>query len=134
MSFGPVEPTERLARFIFIRWHFDPQKMVVNHGAFLPPDKLRGIPVPAENRTLSVCRIIRLRENEVWREGERVKGRRQESLKARADIQAHAVIETGLSVDAGNMRRRHADIIGWEGSRILLKATALAQRATLRLP
>jgi hypothetical protein len=134
MSLGPIVPLEPLSRFIFNRRHFNPQKMVASHGAFLPPDRLRGLPVPAINRTLSVCRIIGLREDDVWREGERVGANRTESLKARADIQASAVFETGLSVDAGNMRRRHADIVGWEESLILLKATALAHRAALRLP
>jgi hypothetical protein len=45
------------------------------------------------------------------------------------------VIETSLTIDSGLRLSRHINIVGWpeEPSNILLKATELAQQASLKL-
>ena len=123
MSPRPLNPLELITRFIFQYWHFDQHKRVVLHSAFYPP----------RDRRVSVLRISNLLERTIWDKGRaigRVAGR---SMKARADIQAASVSEVGLSIDVGTGRTRHADIVGWEESLILEKATELALRSTLRL-
>jgi hypothetical protein len=125
MCLGPIDLTEPLTRFIYSKKYYNKQKMVVFNGAFWPP----------KNRRLSVFRISRLLENQIWKIGKRISKKRRESLKARADIKANSVIETGLSINSGLGLSRHVNVIDWpeDRSHILLKATELAQSATLKL-
>ncbi len=121
----PVEPEERLSRYLFSRNNYSASKHTVHYSAFLPPP----------DRYLSVFRTSDLVEEEIWDIGDNIGRRRDKSLLGRGDIKAVAVHEAGLSIDPNDIPPRHANITGWpdDESAIKLAAVELAQRAELIL-
>ena len=118
---------EPLTRFIFSRSHFSASQKRVRHQAFLPPPELR----------LSVFRIERLAEDEIWRIGHEIDAGRSENLRARADFSSDEVIRIGLRAIRDEPPPRHANIVDWpvddkDGRKIL--AMELAGVASLAMP
>jgi hypothetical protein len=123
--------TDWLARFIFSRQHYSPQKNAVKYGAFLP---VRN----SETSILevSVFRISSIPDDQIWSIGEQeVAQRSGRTLRARADITLSGVQDKELRVDLDDIPLRHANITGWpeERSEQKLIAIELASSALLRL-
>jgi hypothetical protein len=122
----PPADSEPLSRFIFPKNHFHRQTMRPKPDAFLPS----GTPPQA-----SVFRTIGLTSAEIWQIGLEIGSVRGRTLRARADVFARAVLDTGLVVDPDDTPPRHANIIGWpeEKHEQLMLATELAEAATLHI-
>lgn len=128
---NPLSPTDWLARFIFNRNHYSPDKRVVKYGAFLPHRN-------AETSVLevSVFRITGLPEVEIWSVGElEVAEKSGRTLRARADISVATVQAKELHADLDDIPPGHANIVGWpdEKSKQKLMAIELAASALLRV-
>lgn len=128
---SPLFSTDWLARFIFSRQHYSPQKNAVKYGAFLP---VRN----SETSILevSVFRISSLQDDEIWRIGEReVAQKSGRTLRARADITVSGVQDKQLRVDLDDVPLRHVNITGWpeEKSEQISIAINLAADSLLRV-
>lgn len=84
-----VSPSEELARFIFSRKHFSVEKGEVKFKAFIPPPNSEDI---------SVYRISRLSDRQVWEIGRNFVQRNDRSIKARANLAAKTVYANNLKV------------------------------------
>jgi hypothetical protein len=122
-----VSPDEPLARYLFSRNHYSPEKKRVRHQAFMPKD---------DNLEVSVFRIIGLTDIRIWKIGETIVHESgHPSLKGRADILTLVVQGRNLAVTPDKNPPRHANIVGWpeDKSKRLQVAIELAERATLKL-
>lgn len=115
-----------LCRFIFSRTHFVPSQQRIKGDAFLP--------TKAPLRETSISRIVGLKEELVWRNGEAVARASQRTLHARGDVLAGAVFAVGLGIRPDNKPKRHAAIVGWpeEKHRQMDLAQRIAATAGLR--
>lgn len=120
-----IDPDETLSRYLFSKNNYSSAKQIVHYTAFMPPP----------DRRLSVFRISRLSEIEIWEIGANVGIQRGRKLLGRADIEALPVYDEGLSIEPDDIPPHHANIIGWpeDDSAIKLAAIELAQKAQLRL-
>ena len=119
-----VASSEPLSRFIYQSNHFNANTKKINSSAFLPPP----------NRELSVFRIFRLGDSEIWEIGNTI---RAKPTKARADVVAGKIQQAGLTViPETSAHVRHANIVGWPETKHEQKVFAikLSQAATLKLP
>jgi len=120
-----LRETENLARFIFARSHYSPEKKAVKYGAFLP----------TRNLETSVFRADGLDESQIWTIAVDVVAQGR-TTRARGDVFVATVQGLELSVEPDESPdSRHADIRGWPRgkSEQKLKAIQLARKATLHL-
>lgn len=115
---------ESLSHFIFSSTWFSPNTARVKYNAFMP-----------RQGEVSVFRIDRLSENQIWTIGRDVVGYGTRNPKARGDIKAAKVRESRLNVLAAEPPPRHANLVGWpsEKSEQKLIAKQLAAGAILKL-
>ena len=123
-----VSNSEVLARYLLSSKSFSRDNNRVKRQAFMPPANLK----------LSVYRIDKLSEYNIWNIGEKRVARKTKpprNLHGRADIKALKVVETGLRIIPDNIPPRHANIIDWpdEKSEIIEIALELAANASLAL-
>src|SRR5262245_5861447 len=90
----PVDATELLARFVVRSSHIRTSNNTVKPDAFIPHPRVE----------LSLTRHREAAPTELWREGERVAAIRGAALYGRADVEASAFIEEGLTVEAKPIR------------------------------
>lgn len=99
-----VSRNERLTRFIFSKSNFSVVNKRVKYGAFIPQKSS-----PEE---ISVYCTSSLTEIQVWAIGEKYVKRGDRTIKARADLSAGDVYDTGLEVvPAPQPHELHANII-----------------------
>jgi hypothetical protein len=118
MSQHPVDPDELLSRFLTQpKNHFAPTTGRVRYAAFLPNKALQT----------SVYRTSGLTEAEGWKIGDDLVGTPLgRPIPARADVGAKIVYDQGLAIDPNGIPHpRHANIIGWPGSRSAQKLLAI---------
>ncbi len=116
---------ETIARYLFDRKHFAPEKKRVKYPAFLP-----------RNGETSVFRISGLSSEDIWRIGEIVANESSRNLKARGDLAVRDVSDEGLEVIQETRKHHlHANITGWsdDSSKNKLIAIKLADKASLNL-
>jgi hypothetical protein len=115
---------ENLSHFIFSRTWFSPNTARVKYNAFMP-----------RKGEVSVFRIDKLSEKQVWTIGRDVVGGGTKNPKARGDIKAAKVRESQLDVLAAEPPPRHANLVGWPSAKSeqILIAKQLAARAILKL-
>jgi hypothetical protein len=124
MSTVPVDPDEKITRYIFDRNKIKWSVPKARHTAFMP-----------RHGCLSVFRMYGLSEHLIWEKGEEVGTVRGRPLLARGDVIAQSVLDTELLIDPDDDPLRHANIVGWPDneSEARLKAIELAEKAMLSL-
>jgi hypothetical protein len=123
----PVEPQERISRFLCEAEHFNRAKQFVKFRAFLP--RIQDI-------DLSVSRTAGLREGEVWVLADLHVGQPSGRLViARGDFTPQDVRNVSLDVVPDEPPPAHALLVGWppaaERERRKTLAFKLAERAQL---
>jgi len=104
-----VTPQETLTRYVISKRHFRKDLQTVKSDAF----------VPHPYHELSVTRLLKLSEEEIWSLGKKVATARvpPKTLHGRGDIQTSAILtlEKGLRVKAAPLpsNPNHADITNW---------------------
>jgi hypothetical protein len=119
MNVPSVEPGEIVARFILFSRHFRSSDQTIRLDAFLPPPSL----------ALSLTRHREVTEEELWREGGRVRDLREgATLYGRADVSESAFVEQGLRIEAKPIPENpnHADALNWPTDKSEQKSKALA--------
>jgi len=124
MCLVPVNPEEKIARYIFDNNKIKRSILKVRHTAFMPTAGC-----------LSVFRIYDLSEDYIWEKGEELGASRGRPVLAHADVKAQIILDNKLIIDPDNDPPRHANIVGWpiDDSAAKLKALELADKATLSL-
>jgi hypothetical protein len=119
------DPTETVARYIFDRNHFAPDKARVKPKAFEPA---------AVDRLTSVFRIVGLTDAQIWDLGvQHVESVRGRASLARADIAISKIVNLGLQVQASEPPPRHANIAGWSNEKDANMSIAQQLAAEARL-
>lgn len=121
----PVDPSEKLARYIFRKRHFRADGSI-RHEIF----------VPFKWVELSMTRHVGLRPSEIWGHGLRVGSEMEPplTLQGRADIAAEVFLQQGLEVVPKPVpsNPNHCDAIGWPPGKDeqMEKALEIAKKAT----
>jgi hypothetical protein len=124
----PVNPEERISRFIlYSRW-FAASKGRVKPDAFIPHPHIE----------LSVSCTEGLEDHVIWESGKQVVANHpnQPTLHGRADLQAKTVFNQGLTIERDDTPLYHANIRGWspdDKDAQRSKAIELAAASTLVL-
>lgn len=116
----PIEPSEKLSRFILQSNWIRASDSTVKPAAFLPNP---------HNGNTSVFRTSGISEQNTWEIGDReVADRRGKPLLGRADILAFDVLSKHLQINPSEPPLRHANITDWpdEKSKRLQIAVELA--------
>jgi hypothetical protein len=83
---------------------------------------------------VSVFRVDRLGEPQIWKIGTEIAEKRERTLYARGDTGARAVRRAGLDVVPAEPPLRHANIVGWpENDKPRQKLIALQLAAVAKL-
>ncbi len=128
MDWNNYSETESITRYLYSDRHFNKGKGIVHAAAYNP----------LPHRDLSVYRIWRLSQQQIWNLAEKhISPHRQpQRLKARGDLSISDVLDTNLvfNPDTKN-HKRHAVILGWPDSRdeILELTAVLAIKASLHV-
>jgi hypothetical protein len=128
-DFELADPEDLLARFLFQKSHFKRTEKRATPEAFMPPPDLK----------LSVYRITKLPEGEVWTIGRSVLEQHpQPRLYGRADVRVGAVQDVKLKALQDDDPPRHVNVVGWPSyadGKDLMKSLAqqLAKSAKLDL-
>ncbi len=129
----PIDPAERISRYLLVREYFNNRTRNISPQAFKPANpKIAG-----DLRKTSVYRTEGLSDVEVWTLGsEHVTKAHSDNLPvlARADLLVSQVLSLDLSFDPdGIPHPRHANIVNWPDSQEArqMKAVFLAKSAQL---
>lgn len=104
-SVPPVKSHELLARFVLYRGH------IRSSAGTLKPDAF----VPHPYMELSVTRLLRATDDELWAVGRAVASVQSKTLHGRGDIAAFDCEQQGLSMqpDPVDGNPNHANVTGW---------------------
>ena len=119
-----------LTRHLLSSKQFAREPRRVKSSAFIP----RENPGTGIFQT-SVFQIQGLSEDEVWSLGEQhvLKNRPDRRVHGRADVTVQEVLGVGLYLDPDNDPPRHANIVGWPGTKPERKLVALKLAEAARL-
>lgn len=100
-----VDSQEMTARFVVSKSHFNKQTLTLKANAFVPPP----------NRELSVTRLVKITEDEIWAVGKSVAAARKQTLRGRGDVLVATYLDQKLEVipDPVDNNPNHANVTGW---------------------
>ena len=102
-----ITPQETLTRYVISRSHFRKKSQTVKSDAF----------IPHPHTELSVTRLLKLSEEDIWSIGKEVALARNppKTFYGRGDIQTVDVLKENLLVNAAPLpgNSNHADITNW---------------------